>query len=398
VNLLGIAGVLAFVVGLVASLALHEAGHFFTARRFGMKATQFFIGFGPTLWSTRRGETEYGVKAIPAGAFVKIIGMTPLEDVEPGDEERVFYQHPARRKTIVLAAGAFVQFALCILLVLLVTAVFGVPKESHPRLALISSCVSDPPTGDCKTAGAVPAPAKSAGLQKNDLVLFADGRVVRSSEELVAFVQDKAGSTVRLTVRRGQQELTVPVVPKPVQRQGKTVGAIGVSVSPEYSNEHYGPIGTVRETGHTIGLLVTGTWDTFTEKLGTITKVYGPDRDPSGFIGLVGAGRISGEVAAAEEIPLSDRVANLILLIAGLNLFVGIFNLLPLLPLDGGHIAVAWFESVRDKVQRSKGYTGPLQRVDMNKLMPITLAAVVFFAGFTLFLLGADIVNPIRLD
>jgi len=398
VNLLGIAGVLFFVVGLVGSLALHEAGHFFTARRFGMKATQFFIGFGPTLWSTRRGETEYGVKAIPAGAFVKIVGMTPFEEVEPGDEPRTFYKQPAGRKTVVLAAGAFVQFALCILLVLLVTAIYGVREETNPRLAQISACVSDELSSGCDVKGAVPAPAQAAGLKAGDIVLFADGKPTTSSKGLVDYVRGKAGSTVRVTVRRGEQELTIPVVPRAVQRDGVAVGAIGVNLQGRLTNHRYGPVGTVKETGRTIQLFVTGTWDTFTKKLGTITKVYGPDRDPSGFIGVYGAGRISGEIASLEDEPLSSKVVGLVLLIAGLNLFVGVFNLLPLLPLDGGHIAVIAYEQTRDKLRRLRGYAGELQRVDMNKLMPVTFAAVLLFAGFTLFLLGADIVNPITLD
>jgi membrane-associated protease RseP (regulator of RpoE activity) len=125
--------------------------------------------------------------------------------------------------------------------------------------------------------------------------------------------------------------------------------------------------------------------------------VYSPDRDPSGFIGVVGAGRISGEIVE-QDWSLSDRLAGLLLLLAGLNLFVGVFNLLPLLPLDGGHIAVVWFETVRDRLRRVRGYRGDLQRVDMNKLMPLTFAVVLLFAGFTLFLLGADIVNPITLN
>jgi membrane-associated protease RseP (regulator of RpoE activity) len=398
VNLLVVAGVLVFVVGVVGSLALHEAGHFFTARRFGMKATQFFVGFGPTLWSTRRGETEYGVKAIPAGAFVKIVGMTPLEEVEPGEEARSFYKHPTGRKTIVLAAGALVQFALCILLVLLVTAVIGVPEEDHPRVASVASCVDDKGTGDCDVQGAVPAPAKEGGLRADDRVLFVDGTSVRSAAQLRAALQGKAGETVRMTIRRDDREFTVPITPKLVNRDGKAVGAIGVVIGYEFTMHHYGPVGIVRETGSTLKLFVTGTWDTFTEKLGTVTKLYSPDRDPSGFVGLYGAGRISGEVAAQEDVPLSFKVRDLLLLIAGLNLFVGIFNLIPLLPLDGGHIAVALYEQARDKVRRARGYTGELQRVDMNKLMPLTFAAVLVFAGFTLFLLGADIVNPITLN
>jgi membrane-associated protease RseP (regulator of RpoE activity) len=397
VTVLGTLGVLVFVVGLLVSVMLHEAGHFLTARRYGMKATQFFVGFGPTLWSRTKGETEYGVKAIPAGGFVKIVGMTPLEEVDPGDEDRAFYKQPAGRKTVVLVAGSTVHFLIAILLVLGVTAGFGVAKETSPTVAAVSSCVSDQPSADCSVAGAVPAPALKAGLRAGDVVVKVDGTAVSSSEQLVTLVKASSGKAVQLTVERAGQQVVVPVVPASVTRDGAKVGAIGVSLQAGYVNERYGPVGTVKETGRTLELLVTGTWDTLTEKLGTITKVYGPDRDPSGFIGVVGAGRISGEIATA-EVPTSDKVANLILLLAGLNFFVGVFNLLPLLPLDGGHIAVVWFEAVRDRIKRARGYVGEIERVDYNKLMPVTFAVVLLFAGFTLFLLGADIVNPITLN
>ncbi len=390
-------GVVAFVVALLLSVMLHEAGHFFTARRYGMKATHFFVGFGPTLWSRHKGETEYGIKAIPAGGFVKIVGMTPLEEVEPGDEGRAFYRQPTGRKTVVLAAGSTVHFIITIVLVAATIAVFGVSKETHPRLSSISDCVSSTVAASCTAADAVPGPALKGGLKAGDVVLAVDGRDVSSSKALVDKVKAARGTTLAVTVERAGRTLTVPVAPATVKRNGADVGAIGVTVQSESRTEHVGPLGVVRETGSTIGLLVTGTYHTLTEKLGTIGDVYGPNRDPNGFIGVYGAGRISGEIASA-DVSTSDRVAGFLFLVAGLNLFVGIFNLLPLLPLDGGHIAVVLYEQARDRVRRLRGYTGELQRVDMNKLMPVTLAVVVLFVGFTLFLLGADIVNPVTLN
>jgi membrane-associated protease RseP (regulator of RpoE activity) len=397
---LGFLGVLAFVIGLLGSVMLHEAGHFFTARRFGMKATQFFVGFGPTLWSTRRGETEYGVKAVPAGGFVKIVGMTPLEEVEPGDEDRAFYRQTPKRKTIVLSAGSLVHFALCVVLVATVVIAFGVPKQqSGAEVGAVSECVGSATDATCASPGAVPGPAKKAGLRSGDVVTAVDGKPVADEKQLISRVKLRAGESVRLTVRRDGALRQLVVVPVKVVRPKTTtpIGVIGVSVGPYFKTERFGPVGVVRETGSTIGQLVTGTWQTLTHKLGTISKVYSPDRDPSGFIGVVGAGRISGEIVQ-QDWSFSDRVAGLLLLLAGLNLFVGVFNLLPLLPLDGGHIAVVWFETVRDRLRRVRGYRGDLQRVDMNKLMPLTFAVVVLFAGFTLFLLGADIVNPITLN
>ncbi|MCW2499932.1 MAG: peptidase [Frankiales bacterium] len=394
-----VVGILAFVVALLVSVMLHEAGHFFTARRYGMKATQFFVGFGPTLWSRREGETEYGIKAIPAGGFVKIVGMTPLEEIEPGDEDRAFYKQPARRKTVVLAAGSTVHFIICIVLVLLTTAFYGTPKETAPILAAISNCVANDPLASCGAPDARLAPAVTAGLKASDEVLAVDGRTVSSSAALIDAVKAKPGQAVTLTIRRAGREQAVRVVPAAVTRPGATqaVGAIGVSVQQHFVTERSGPVGTVQNTASTIGMLVTGTIDTFSKKLGTITEVYGPNRDPAGFVGVVGVSRVSGEIAAA-KMPPGDKIASFVLIVAGLNLFVGIFNLLPLLPLDGGHIAVVWFEKARDRIRRARGYVGEIQRVDYNKLMPVTMAVVVLFAGFTVWLLGADIVNPIRIS
>jgi membrane-associated protease RseP (regulator of RpoE activity) len=211
---LGLLGVLAFVIGLLGSVMLHEAGHFLTARRFGMKATQFFVGFGPTLWSTRKGETEYGVKAIPAGGFVKIVGMTPLEDVEPGDEGRAFYRQPARRKTVVLSAGSIVHFALCLLLVAVAVAAFGVSRQKPgAEVSAVSACVAGSLEATCKTPGAVPAPALRAGLKAGDLITAVDGQQVKTERQLVDHVKARPNKPVHLTVRRAGHELQLTVVP-----------------------------------------------------------------------------------------------------------------------------------------------------------------------------------------
>lgn len=161
--------------------------------------------------------------------------------------------------------------------------------------------------------------------------------------------------------------------------------------------QRLGPVEALQNSGDIAVQMLEGIKRTVTEKLPTITQVYSDERDPEGFIGIVGAGRISGEVLASEE-TLSFKALNFLVLVAGLNLFVGLFNLLPLLPLDGGHIAVLLFEQARDKLKRMRGYTGELLRVDLTKLLPLTYAVVVFFAGFTVWLLGADIVNPIRIS
>ncbi len=405
IYLLGLVG---FVLALLISVTLHEAGHFLTARRYGMKATQFFVGFGPTLWSRRTGETEWGVKAIPAGGFVKIVGMTSLEEVEPGDEARAFWRQPARQRVVVLAAGSTVHFILAVLLVLLSSMAIGRAVERAPGIGALAECVPVSASADatCQDAGSVPSPAKAAGLRAGDVLVSVGGTPTTGYIEFLEQVRANPGRAVEVVVERDGQRRTMSVTPVAVQRPTldqtdpesavETVGAIGVSPRFRQGTERLGPIAAVTNSGEVGKQMLLGIQRTFTEKIPTITKVYSDDRDAEGFIGIVGASRISGEVLASQE-TLAFKALNFLVLVAGLNAFVGIFNLLPLLPLDGGHIAVLLYEQARDKVRRLRGYTGDLVRVDLTKLLPLTYAVVVFFAAFTVWLLGADLVNPIRI-
>ncbi|MGI8535539.1 MAG: M50 family metallopeptidase [Mycobacteriales bacterium] len=417
--MLVVLGFLGFVVALLVSVSLHEGGHFLTARRYGMKASQFFVGFGPTLWSRQRGETEYGVKAIPAGGFVKIVGMTSLEEIDPADEDRAFYRQPAKQRAVVLAAGSTVHFIIAIVLVLLTSLFIGKAVEKAPGVGLVVPCVTASAEQQCDAEGSVPSPAGAAGFQAGDTVVAIEGQPVEDVRTLLTEIRRYPAQTITVTVERAGVRQDLTVTPAAVSRpslnptrdangqplliDGKKVyatervGAIGVLPEYRQGTERLGPVEAVQYSVTTMGNIVTGIVTTFTEKIGTITQVYGPDRDPQGFVGVVGAGRISGEVLASDE-TLAFKMLGFFGLIAGLNFFVGVFNLLPLLPLDGGHIAVLFFEQARDSIKRAFGYTGPLRRVDLTKLLPVTYAVVLFFAGFTLWLLGADIVNPIRLN
>ena len=399
-------GALGFVVALLVSVTLHEAGHFLTARRYGMKATQFFVGFGPTLWSRQTGETEWGVKAVPAGGFVKIVGMTQLEEVDPEDEPRAFWRQPWRQRAVVLAAGSTVHFVLAALLVLLGSFAIGKAVERAPGIGAISECVpvSASAKASCDDPDAVPPPAEQAGLRPGDVVVSVAGERTSGYVQFLEQIRSAPERAVDVVVDRDGTRQTLTVTPVAVQRESltekgeiETVGAIGVAPQFRQGTERLGPVEALQHSGDVAVLMVEGIQRTVTEKLGTITQVYSDDRDPEGFIGIVGAGRISGEVLASEE-TLSFKVLSFLVLVAGLNLFVGLFNLLPLLPLDGGHLAVLLFEQVRDRLRRLRGYAGELQRVDLNRLLPLTYAVVVFFAGFTVWLLGADIVNPIRIS
>ena len=395
-------GALGFLLALLLSVTLHEAGHFLTARRYGMKATQFFVGFGPTLFSRRRGETEYGVKAIPAGGFVKIVGMTPLEDLEPGDEDRAFYKQPVRRKVVVLAAGSTVHFLIAVLLVVGATFAIGTTVERNPTVGAVAACVVPTVEDECGPDSPV-SPAKAAGLQAGDRILSVDGRETDDRLGFIKAVRGAPGRSVPVVVERDGRVMTFSLTPQEVVRpsldaedETVRVGAIGVTPRGTVATERQGFTESLSASAGVMRDFLVGIKITFTEKLGSITRIYSDKRDPEGFIGVVGAGRISGEVLASTE-TAGVKALSFILIIASLNLFVGVFNLLPLLPLDGGHIAVAVFEGARDKLRRLRGYTGAFQRVDYTKLMPLTYGVAGTFLIFTVLLLGADIVNPIRI-
>jgi membrane-associated protease RseP (regulator of RpoE activity) len=396
---LTVLGILAFAVALLASVTLHEGGHFLTARHYGMKATRFFVGFGPTLYSRQVGETEYGVKAIPLGGFCTIVGMTPLEELDPADEPRAFYRQPWRRRTVVLAAGSFVHFCLAVLITLAGVLLLGVPDDEAP---VVTAPVATVPVSAAPGAATVPAPAAGV-LRQGDRVVAVDGAPTATWEQVVTAIRAHPAQQVELTIERDGQRLAVPVVPAAVVRPSTTdtgrterVGAIGVGQ--QIVLHRVGPVDSLRSTGTLVSGIVTSTWDTVQHRLGSITRVYSKDRDPQGLAGVVGAARVSGEVLGTPQITLGVRLFSLFLLVAGLNFFVGAFNLLPLLPLDGGHIAVVWFETARDRLRRLRGYAGELQRVDYNKLLPLTYTVAAAFLLFTVFIAGADIVNPIKLS
>ena len=387
-------GVTVFVVGLLGSVMLHEAGHFLFARRFGMKATKFFVGFGPTLWSTQRGETEYGVKAIPAGGFVKIVGMTELEPVAEEDQPRAFYRQPALQRAVVLAAGSITHFIIAFVLLLIIFSGTGLTQLST-TIGGISPCVPAGDTTQC-AADAAPSPAQEAGLRAGDRVVSVNGQPVDEWSDFVEATQASAGQSLTVVVERDGGPVTLR--PEPVERTrgGETVGVLGVTG--KLFQERVGPLAG-------LGRAAVGLWEFSRASVVALAAIPAaiPDllqatfgdgeRSPEGLVGPVGIGRVSGELLEA-DIPVLGRVADLLALIAGLNVFIGIFNLLPLLPLDGGHLGVLVFERLRAWLYRLFGRADP-GRVDLNKLLPVAYLFLFVLIGLSVLLLFADIVNPV---
>jgi membrane-associated protease RseP (regulator of RpoE activity) len=404
-------GVIVFAVGILVSVCLHEAGHLVSAKQFGMKATQYFAGFGPTLWSFRRGETEYGVKAIPAGGFVKIVGMTPLEDVDPADEPRAFWRKPTWQRTIVLSAGSLTHFLLAFVLLYIGAVWLGLPNPARATYdpsnqpayvgATAACVVPDDAQGNIRacTASDPVGPAKAAGLKDGDRITAIGGMPVATYDDLVATVRKTpAGKPVEVTYIRDGQQATTAVTLVSTQRvigsTLTTVSAIGVTPAFPEAILHYGPVSGIRGAASFTGTLFEETFKAIGRFPSKIPKLFdalqGQQRDQDTPISVVGASRIGGEFFQINE------PVGFIALLAGLNIFIGVFNLFPLLPLDGGHIAIIWYERVRSWLASLRGRPDP-GRVDYNKLLPVTYVVMLVFAGLTLLTLAADIINPIRL-
>ncbi|AOS62604.1 putative membrane-associated Zn-dependent protease [Actinoalloteichus hymeniacidonis] len=394
-------GVILFALGIGISIALHELGHLAAAKAFKMKVTEYFVGFGPKIFSFRRGETEYGLKAIPAGGYCRIIGMTALEEVEPHETARAMYNKPVWQRVIVLSAGSLVHFILGFLILLIMAFSLGLPNiDGRASVGVISDCVSDqnPETGQLvPCAPGDPSPARDAGIQPGDEIIAVGGAATPLYTDVLEQTRDAEGPTEFTIVRDGtEQTVTVDVatvdrLPLDGGEGLESVGAIGLGQAATF---HYDGLAAVPATLDFTGTMFVETFQRLLELPERIpalfTAIFGGERDVNTPVSVVGASIIGGD---AVEQGLWELF---LLLLATLNFFVGVFNLLPLLPLDGGHIAVNVYERVRDTVRgwRGKPRGGP---VDYTKLLPLTYAAVFVGGAFVLLTLTADIVNPLRL-
>jgi len=410
-------GVVLFALAIAASIMLHEAGHMVSAKRFGMKVTHYFLGFGPTLWSIKRGETEYGVKAIPAGGFVKIVGMTPLEDdIAKADEPRAFWRAPVWKRTIVLSAGSLTHFALGFILLYVCALVAGLPvnpREEPARLDAVSACVvvnfditAEGDLRDCRQ-GDPAGPAQRAGLRAGDQVVAVGGTPTPTQGEMLKAIRSlPPGPTAVTFVRAGQRQTVSidlvsvsrpPLDPTSDAGEREQVSAIGVLLVQPPPSRTYGPVASIGKSVDFTGQFFRGTFTAiknFPQKIPPLLDALtGAERDPNGPISVVGASRLGGEAVATKG---PGGVTAFLLILAGLNFFIGVFNLFPLLPLDGGHIAVIWFERARSWLSVRRGRPDP-GRVDYTKLLPVTYVVIVIFGGISLLTIAADIVNPVRL-
>jgi membrane-associated protease RseP (regulator of RpoE activity) len=388
-------GVAIFIVALLASIMLHEAGHFATAKIFGMKATQFFIGFGRTIWSRQKGETEYGVKAIPAGGFVKIVGMTDMEDVDPADEPRSFRKQPGWQRIIVLGAGSFMHFVLALVLLFVIAAGIGLETAgSGTAVGAVESCVPANVTSGCVKSDPA-SPARGAGVKVGDRIVSVAGIRVNSWTQMGKAIRAQhAGATVPVVVDRHGQLLTLHAKLATLSGHGSYLG-----VSPLAVFQRVGPAGAVSYAGHEFWTMLSGSASVVASLPRAIPDLFAKNRanGPGGQVtSVVGAGNVTGQVLEA-RIGWQPKAGLVLLIIASLNIFVGAFNLLPLLPLDGGHLAVVIYERARAWLARLLGRPDP-GPVDFRRLVPVSVGVFALLVGIGLLLIMADLVNPVHLQ
>lgn len=399
-------GVTLFAVGIAFSIAMHEAGHMWTARALGMKVRRFYIGFGPKVFSFRRGETEYGLKAIPVGGFCDIAGMTPLDELAPDEHQRAMYRQATWKRVVVMVGGIAMNIVLGFVLVMILAVGWGLPDRDAPTRMVVDStqCAGDTQDRDGQISSCLgPGPAGEAGILSGDQILAINGVDTPNFVDVIEAVRPLQG-TAQVTVDREGAEVTVPVAVQQVSRwiidpavgdepHLQTIGVIGV-VAKSFPNIQYGPIEAIPAAVLFTGDMAVETVKSIvtlpTKVVGLWNAVFGgAERAQDTPISVVGASVIGGQAA---ERGLWEVFVGLL---AALNYFLAVFNMLPLLPLDGGHIAVTLYEKVRNTLRLRRGRAVG-EPVDYLKLLPATYVVMLVGGAFMVLTLTADIVNPLQ--
>ncbi|MDY6870478.1 MAG: M50 family metallopeptidase [Actinomycetota bacterium] len=397
-------GIALFALAILVSVALHECGHMWVARATGMKVRRYFVGFGPTLWSTRRpnrlGSTEYGVKAVPLGGFCDIAGMTSVEELAPEDRPYAMYRQKVWKRVAVLFAGPGMNFVIGLVLIYAIAVIWGLPNLNPPTAAIVgeTGCVASQVSKDQLGECTGPGPAARAGIQAGDVIVKVGDTDVATFDEARVALQKSSGPTP-IVIERDGQELTKVVDVTQTQRytgagdQPTTVGAIGI-VAAQFGPTRHNALSAVPATFVFTGDLAVELGKSLAKiptKVGALVEsIGGGERDPETPISVVGASIIGGDTVDA------GLWVAFWFFLAQLNFVLGAVNLVPLLPFDGGHIAIAVFEKIRDLIRSARGMVAAAP-VNYLKLMPATYVVLVVVVGYMLLTVTADLVNPIRL-
>ena len=433
-----ILGVAIIAVGVALSIGLHEVGHLVPAKLFGIKVTQYMVGFGPTILSRRRGETEYGLKAVPLGGYVAMVGMFPprqegdrptaqstgffqsmIQDARQqsaesvGDDlDRAFYRKPVWQRIIVMLGGPAMNFVLAIVFFAITVCVFGTVQSSTTD-GSVSACVL-PATSQRQTCedGDTPAPGAAAGIKPGDRLVSMAGTPIDSWAQSTSIIQKSAGDAIPVVVERDGQQVSLSITPLLTERYvynddgtiakaadgtelTQKVGFVGIGAAGQLVQQ---PVTAVFPLmGQTIGNTVNLVLNLPQRLVDVANAAFGSgERDPNGPISVVGVGRVAGEIATIDSIPLASKAATFFGILGSLNIALGVINLVPLTPLDGGHVAAAIWEAIKRGFARLRRKPDP-GPVDAAKLMPLTFAVVIVFIGMSALLIYADIVKPINI-
>ncbi|MDM7832712.1 M50 family metallopeptidase [Cellulomonas edaphi] len=431
-----LAGVLVFVVVLLLSIGLHEIGHMVPAKRFGVRVSQYMVGFGPTLWSRTKGETEYGLKAIPLGGYVRLVGMyapdeavgsppadtwyrrlardarrASAEEIHPGEDARAFYHLSTPKKVTVMLGGPVMNLVIAFVLLGIVAVGFGTPTNT-PTVSTVSQCVipaDAAPDRECLPTDPA-APGAAAGLLPGDTVVSYDGVAITSWNQLTTAIRATGDDPTPIVVERDGTRVALTVTPVVAQRpvvdknglpvkdaagNPKTAAVGFLGISPTEVMERRSPLAVP-------GIVADTTWQTISV-VGTLpgrvvdlaqTTFSNEERDANSLVGVVGIGRFAGEIASADDVTEGIKASSLLTILAVLNISLFVFNLIPLPPLDGGHVAAALWEGAHRQVARVRGRARPGPS-DSAKLVPIAYAVFVVLGAVGLLLVYADLFNPI---
>ena len=438
-------GVVLMAVGVAVSIALHELGHLWPAKKFGVRVGQYMIGFGPTLWSRRIGETEYGFKAIPLGGYISMAGMYPpspkqlaaasagqragragggffatmVQDARAAndetllseDDDRVFYKLAVWKRVVIMLGGPIMNLLFALVLFAILLSGIGV-QTATTTVSSVSECIIPASSERTECEASDPAaPAAAAGIRPGDVIVAVDGESVATFADAAAIIQASPGQAIDITVQRDGEEQTLTLTPVATEQtvtdergnpvlgedgepQTEEVGIAGIRQEVAYLRAPIwaGPQAAIENTAAVAGIiwqLPVMVWET------GVTLVTGAERDPNGPLSIVGAGVIAGEVAAAEA-PVLNRLAGFLSLLASLNIALFVFNLIPLLPLDGGHVAVALWDGIK-RTWAKLFHRPPPKPVDATKLVPVTFVVVIALITMGGVLILADIINPVSL-
>ncbi|MET1061458.1 MAG: M50 family metallopeptidase [Aeromicrobium sp.] len=424
-------GVVLFVLGVAASIGLHELGHMYPAKKFGIKVTQYFIGFGNTIWSTKRGETEYGLKSIPLGGYVKLVGMLPpakgadphavrktntgmftqlisdardaeYEHVTDEDLDRLFYRKPWWQKLIVMAGGPTVNILIAVFLFTVVFMGFGALTPTTTVQAVSDCAISDAEAGRTCQKSDPETPASKAGLEAGDRITSFNGTTITSWDQLSDLIRANGSREADIAFERDGRERSASVSTSVLARADKDdptktvdVGFLGVTPTEDYVRQ--GPVYVAQVMGDYVEATAKAIWHLPVRMVDVTKAAFGADRDPEGPISVVGASRVAGESFTVDDPTWSERAQRVLILLAGLNMFLALFNFIPLLPLDGGHIAGALWEAARRGIAKVRGRPDP-GYVDVARMLPVAYGVGALLMLMSVILIYADIVNPVSIS